>query len=270
MSAAAIAAPVAAAFPQAGYHRVPRPMRPGPAPRRLEILFLYSRPPLPMTRGDELTVSHLLEFLHARGHVVDLVTLSEPGHSLRPEHQAWLESRCRSVELIPHSLKRSVPRAMRGWLSGWPLQIGLLLSPAQLARVRELVAGRRYDMAYAYYIRSAEALREARRRAAGPAHLHGAAALADTQHPAPGAHRRHALGPAVLPLRDPADGRLRGAAVARRQPDRADRRAGPGGDRRRPAASAACPKSTTSSGVRTGSTSSGFGPGPRPRRPTWS
>ena len=52
---------------------------------------------------------------------------------------------------------------MRGWLAGWPLQIGLLLSPAQLARVRELVAGRRYDMAYAYYIRSAEALREARR-----------------------------------------------------------------------------------------------------------
>ena len=163
MSAPTIAAGAATAFPQAGYHRVPRPMRPGPAPHRLEILFLYSRPPLPMTRGDELTVSHLLEFLHARGHAVDLVTLSEPGHPLRPEHQAWLESRCRSVELIPHSLKRSVPRAMRGWLSGWPLQIGLLLSPAQLARVRELVAGRRYDMAYAYYIRSAEALREARR-----------------------------------------------------------------------------------------------------------
>ena len=61
-------------------------MRLEPAPRRLEILFLYSRPPLPMTRGDELTVSHLLEFLHARGHAVDLVTLIEPGQSLRPEH----------------------------------------------------------------------------------------------------------------------------------------------------------------------------------------
>ncbi len=161
MSAATLAAPLAAAFPQEGYHRVPRPMRPGPAPRRLEILFLYSRPPLPMTRGDELTVSHLLEFLHARGHAVDLVTLIEPGHRVRPEHMAWLESRCRTVELIPHSLKRSLPRAARGWLSGWPLQIGLLLSPAQLARVRELVAQHHYDMAYAYYIRSAEALREA-------------------------------------------------------------------------------------------------------------
>ena len=165
MSGAVLAQPAvtAAAFPQAGYHRVPRPMRPGPAPRRLEILFLYSRPPLPMTRGDELTVSHLLEFLHARGHAVDFVTLIEPGQSLRPEHAAWLESRCRSVELIPHGIKRNLPSGVRGWLRGWPFQIGLLLSAAQLARVRELVSARRYDMAYAYYIRSAEALREARR-----------------------------------------------------------------------------------------------------------
>lgn len=161
----AVLAGAAVGVPEAldGYHRVPRPMRLEPAPRRLEILFLYSRPPLPMTRGDELTVAHLLEFLHARGHAVDFVTLCEPGQTLRPEHAAWLAGRCRSVELIPHSIKRSLPGGIRGWLAGWPFQIGLLLSRGQLARVRELVATRRYDMAYAYYIRSAEALREARR-----------------------------------------------------------------------------------------------------------
>ena len=91
-------------------------MRLEPAPRRLEILFLYSRPPLPMTRGDELTVSHLLEFLHARGHAVDFVTLIEPGQSLRPEHAAWLESRCRSVELIPHA-HQAQPAARRARLA---------------------------------------------------------------------------------------------------------------------------------------------------------
>ena len=135
------AAAATGAFPLEGYNRVPRPMRLEPAPRRLEILFLYSRPPLPMTRGDELTVSHLLEFLHSRGHQVDFVTLIEAGHTMRPEHEAWLRSRCRTVELIPHSLKRSAPRAVQGWLAGWPFQIGLLLSPAQLARVRALVGG---------------------------------------------------------------------------------------------------------------------------------
>ena len=91
----------------------PGPCVSSPAPRRLQILFLYSRPPLPMTRGDELTVSHLLEFLHSRGHQVDFVTLIEAGHTMRPEHEAWLRSRCRTVELIPHSLKRSAPRAVR-------------------------------------------------------------------------------------------------------------------------------------------------------------
>ena len=157
------AAVATGAFALEGYNRVPRPMRLEPAPRRLEILFLYSRPPLPMTRGDELTVSHLLEFLHSRGHQVDFVTLIEAGHTMRPEHEAWLRSRCRTVELIPHSLKRSAPRAVQGWLAGRPFQIGLLLSPTQLARVRALVAANHYDMAYAYYIRSAEALRAASR-----------------------------------------------------------------------------------------------------------
>ena len=53
---------------------------------------------------------------------------------------------------------------MRGWLpSAGRSRSACFLSAAQLARVRELVAARRYDMAYAYYIRSAEALREARR-----------------------------------------------------------------------------------------------------------
>ena len=48
-----------------------------PAARRLQVLFVYSRLPLPMTSGDELTVVHLLEFLHARGHEVDFVTLDD-------------------------------------------------------------------------------------------------------------------------------------------------------------------------------------------------
>lgn len=142
-----------------GYDRVPRPMRLEPAPQGLDILFIYSRPPLPMTRGDELTVAHLLEFLAARGHRVDLVTLLAKGEALRPEHRQWLEARCRSVRLIEHGKLAALWQGIAGWLRGWPLQIGYLRVPAQLAAVREAAAGRHYDLAYAYYIRSAEALR---------------------------------------------------------------------------------------------------------------
>lgn len=134
-------------------------MRLEPAPQSLDILFIYSRPPLPMTRGDELTVAHLLEFLAARGHRVDLVTLLTKGETLRPEHQQWLEARCRSVRLIGHGKLAALWQGVAGCLRGWPLQIGYLRVPEQLAAVREVAAGHRYDLAYAYYIRSAEALR---------------------------------------------------------------------------------------------------------------
>jgi glycosyltransferase involved in cell wall biosynthesis len=134
-------------------------MRLGPAPRRLDILFIYSRPPLPMTRGDELTVAHLLEFLAARGHRVDFVTLLAKGEKLRPEHRQWLEARCRSIRLIEHGKLAALWQGVVGWLRGWPFQIGYLRVPEQLSAVREVAAGRRYDLAYVYYIRSAEALR---------------------------------------------------------------------------------------------------------------
>lgn len=154
-----VPAPALPAWSFEGYHRVPRPMRLEPAAVALDILFIYSRPPLPMTRGDELTVAHLLEFLAARGHRVDLVTLIAKGETLRPEHRRWLESRCRSVRLVEQGRLGALWQGLKGWLGGWPFQIGYLLVPAQLALVQQAASGRRYDLAYAYYIRSAEALR---------------------------------------------------------------------------------------------------------------
>jgi sugar transferase (PEP-CTERM/EpsH1 system associated) len=147
-----------------GLERLPRPMQPGPAPRPLTILFLYSRLPLPMTRGDELTVAHLLEFLYARGHVVDFVTLAPGGRRLAPQHRAWLESRTRNLYILPHPHLPALLRAGLSALLGRPAQIGLLSSPAQNALAERLAREHRYDLAYAYYIRSAEALLRVRDR----------------------------------------------------------------------------------------------------------
>jgi glycosyltransferase involved in cell wall biosynthesis len=149
----------AAAWSFEGYHRVPRPMRLDPAPMQLDILFLYSRPPLPMTRGDELTVSHLLAFFAARGHRVDLVSLKGKGERLRPEHQRWLEAHCRSVRFVEQSRLAALWQAGLGVLRGWPVQIGYLHVPAQLAAARALVAERHYDLAYVYTARGMEVLR---------------------------------------------------------------------------------------------------------------
>jgi sugar transferase (PEP-CTERM/EpsH1 system associated) len=148
--------------PPTGVMRLPRAMTVPPAPRPLRILFVYSRLPLPMTRGDELTVSHLLEFLHARGHEVDFFTLDD-GQGLAPAHRAWLLSRCRRLTVLPQPWLRSAVTALRGLLVGRPLQIGWFRNPAQLRAVAEALRREPYDVAYAYYIRSAEALRRVRR-----------------------------------------------------------------------------------------------------------
>jgi glycosyltransferase involved in cell wall biosynthesis len=144
-----------------GDDRVPRPMRPGPAPRPLRILLVYSRPPLPMTRGDELTVAHLLEFLHARGHEVDFFTL-ESGPGLSTGHRAWLQSRCRRLVVERRARWRSAFDALAGLLAGRPLQIGWFRDRRQIRMIERALAAEPYDLAYAYYIRSAEALRRVR------------------------------------------------------------------------------------------------------------
>jgi len=151
-----------------GVDRLPRPMRLPRAERPLRILFVYSRLPLPMTRGDELTVAHLLEFLHARGHAVDLFTL-DAGQKLAPAHRAWLESRCRRLEILPHASWRAACSALAGLPFRRPLQIGWFRNPRQLGMVQEALGREPYDIAYAYYIRSAEALRTVRGRPGGPA-----------------------------------------------------------------------------------------------------
>lgn len=139
--------------------QVPRPMRLPPAPQQLKILFVYGRSPLPMRRGDELTVAHLLEFLAARGHLVDFVSLLPPGSELRTDHARWLASRCRRTVLLPHGYLSVLGGLVGGLLRGWPSQVGYFTSKRQKAIVAELAAREGYDIIYTYYVRSAEAAR---------------------------------------------------------------------------------------------------------------
>jgi hypothetical protein len=62
---------------------VPGAMAVAPAPRRLAIAIAYSRQPLPMRRADQMTVAHLIAFLAARGHAIDLYVL-DTGEAITP------------------------------------------------------------------------------------------------------------------------------------------------------------------------------------------
>jgi len=135
---------------------LPAQMRVEPAPRALSIVVACSRVPLPMTRADQMTVAHLIEFLARRGHRIDLFAL-DTGETLTDVQRAWLEERCRTLRLFPHGRVRSVAGVLRGLARGLPLQVGWFLNGAQIIAVREAMPGA--DIGYAYYIRSAETLR---------------------------------------------------------------------------------------------------------------
>ena len=69
--------------------KFPKPMDVERAERPLRIAVVYSRIPLPMRRADQLTVAHLLSFLKARGHAVDLYCVNTGGVADEAD-LAWL------------------------------------------------------------------------------------------------------------------------------------------------------------------------------------
>ncbi|AQT78734.1 hypothetical protein B1R94_04940 [Mycolicibacterium litorale] len=135
----------------------------------MRIAFVYCRNPLPMRRADQITVAHLIEFLSARGHIVDLFCLDGDGqgnsdNALASADIEWLEERCASVTHVRQNRGRALLGAFGALLTGKPLQIGWLsraqLSKALAAAMEETA----YDVLYAYYFRSAETVVSAMKR----------------------------------------------------------------------------------------------------------
>ena len=134
-----------------------------------------------------------------------------PGHRFRDEHAAWLASRCRRVETVELTKAEGLREAALGLARGWPFQIGYMLSPRRsLRRPTEWAQAEGYDLAYAYYIRSTEALRAVVPFV--PVTFLALQLSSDAQHAAPFPNRGAGLGAGLLPLRAPAHGRLRGPA----------------------------------------------------------
>jgi polysaccharide biosynthesis protein PslH len=128
-----------------------------PAPRALRICVIYSRLPFPMTRGDQLTVAHLLSYLRARGHEVDFFTLGTGGEVSADQRQ-WLESTCREVRVIPHgplTILRGVASALA---KDRPLQVGYFTNTKLVRCVEAAMNEGAYDIIYNYYLRTAYAV----------------------------------------------------------------------------------------------------------------
>lgn len=144
---------------------LPKVMDCPPSDRPLRIAIVYSRLPFPMMRGDQLTVAHLISFLAARGHDVDLYTLDMQG-KLSGTQREWLERNCRKLRIYRHGPVRIVRGLIAGLFRREPVQVAMFRNEVL---ARELAASTRsnaYDVIYCYYMRSAHAVLQP------PARLH--------------------------------------------------------------------------------------------------
>jgi glycosyltransferase involved in cell wall biosynthesis len=149
----------------------PAPAEVERAQRPLKIAFVYCRNPLPMRRADQITVAHLLEFLCARGHEVDLFCFDGDAqgkydNAFTAADIAWLQAKCRKVITIHRSRTRAVLGALAALTTGKPLQVGWLTSTRLAKALSVEIATNQYDVLYAYYFRSAETVIKALDRSA--------------------------------------------------------------------------------------------------------
>ena len=139
--------------------RFPAVMAVEKAARPLRIAVVYSRIPLPMRRADQMTVAHLLGFLKARGHKVDLYCINAGAVSEEADF-AWLGKNCSRVHLYPHDVFSIAAGVLKALCGRIPFQVALFSHAKQRRDLKAQIAARSYDVVYTYYFRSAEVSRD--------------------------------------------------------------------------------------------------------------
>jgi glycosyltransferase involved in cell wall biosynthesis len=127
------------------------------AQRQLRIALVYSRFPFPMMRGDQLTVAHLMSFLAARGHMVDLYTLAVDGE-LNVAQAQWLQRICRTVRIYPQPWFAKLTGLMLGSFSFLPLLVSIFRNSLLRRDLARAISSGDYDIVYCYYPRTAPAV----------------------------------------------------------------------------------------------------------------
>ncbi|WP_172798346.1 glycosyltransferase family 4 protein [Mycobacterium sp. GA-1285] len=123
----------------------------------LRIALVYSRFPFPMMRGDQMTVAHLLGFLAARGHAVDLYTLAVDGE-LDAKQTHWLQEVCRTVQIYPQPWHAKVTGLACGLFVLLPLQVSIFRNSKLKRDLSRAINSDDYDVVYCYYPRTAPAV----------------------------------------------------------------------------------------------------------------
>jgi glycosyltransferase involved in cell wall biosynthesis len=105
-------------------------------------------------------VAHLISFLCARGHLVDLYTLAVDGE-LTIEQSQWLQRVCRTVRIYPQPWRAKFAGLVLGLPSLLPLQVSIFRNSKLKRDLARAINSDEYDVVYCYYPRTAPAVPQA-------------------------------------------------------------------------------------------------------------
>jgi len=122
----------------------------------VRIVFITSRFPFPVEKGDKLRAYHQIRELSLR-HEVHLVALSH--HPVREADIHAMEPYCRSVRIFRISRWLLPLQLLLGWLEGLPLQVSYFLDRTIKRRVQYHIIGIQPDHIVCQLIRAAPYVR---------------------------------------------------------------------------------------------------------------
>ncbi len=119
----------------------------------MKILFILSRFPYPLEKGDKLRAYYQIKNLAAK-HEVVLFALNEG--SLKPESLQELKKLCKHVEVVHLSKLTIGLNMLKAFFGNMPLQVGYFYSAAAQKKLNSFIAEQKPDHIFCQLIRTSE------------------------------------------------------------------------------------------------------------------
>ena len=119
----------------------------------MKIVFITSRVPWPLEKGDKLRAYHQLKNLSKKNKII-LCAINDT--KLHPEAETELKKFCEEIHIYNISKIQIFFNLLRGLINGLPLQVAYFTSTTAIAKINTLIQEKKPDRIFAQLIRSAE------------------------------------------------------------------------------------------------------------------
>lgn len=119
----------------------------------MKIVFITSRVPWPLEKGDKLRAYHQIKNLSKKNKII-LCTINDT--TLHPEAETELKKFCEEIHIYNISKIQIFFNLLRGLFNGLPLQVAYFTSTTAIAKINTLIQEKKPDRIFAQLIRSAE------------------------------------------------------------------------------------------------------------------